>query len=223
MRRIPVIVLLFLLSLAARAENVVHYVIFFSHQGPNNEIPLSHTFAEYIEARGEGADPRNYRVTSFTISWGPSSGEVRLLRPAETGVNRSLEATLADARFLNVRVSKWGPFQITAEGFQRAYEEYASLMSHRVGYKVGDRKSRYGRRGLLGRRPGPVAYNCIRAVLRPAGDCHTGAMRGDEATAFVVSRYRARGLLVQPDVVHPWVYERLGLHRYRIVDRTPPR
>jgi hypothetical protein len=98
-----------------------YYLTVFAFQGEPNLPRSAHTFATFIRASGDGPCPENYRLEAHTISWYPAGGAIRAARLLpEPGVNLSLPATLCQARLLGARVSRWGPFQIHRELYDRA-------------------------------------------------------------------------------------------------------
>jgi hypothetical protein len=178
------------------------YVIVFAYQG---EPPLprnTHTFATFVRATGEGARPENHRVEAHTISWAPASGAVRAARLLpERGANLDLAATLRQAHRLGSRVSRWGPFQVQRELYERALGQIARLESGAVAYKVLD---------SLGR---PCsASNCIHAVSDMDADrglLVTGLASGAQASLLVVQHFRR--WMVNQHLSHEWIADRLGL------------
>lgn len=184
-----------------------YYVVVFSHQGRPNLPRSTHTFATFIKATGEGSWPEQYAIDSHTISWSPGTLAVRALRfHPEQGVNLDLDASLHWALSVHARLSRWGPFQIQKELYDRALRQIALLQSGAVQYKTID----------TGYRPAR-ALNCIHAVSDIDADeglLDTGIARGEAASALVAAHFRR--WMIEPGQVHEWVYHRLGLSRYPI-------
>jgi hypothetical protein len=162
-------------GVAAASGGDRHYAIFFAYQAPDNRIELSHTFALFVRTAGDGA---SRRITeSHTISWFPVTEIVSLARPAETGMNMSLEQTLGWAEARNLDVTVIGPYEIEADLFGRAATMAERLNRGELKYKAFDR---FGRN---------KAKNCIHAVSdidEDRGQLGTGGARGLEATEMVV-------------------------------------
>src|SRR6516164_10226383 len=72
-----------------------YYSMIFGSQSSPKLLRYTHTWATFVRVVGEGDDPRGYQVYQHTISWLPSSLDVRTwaLLP-ERGVNLDLYATL---------------------------------------------------------------------------------------------------------------------------------
>src|SRR5262249_21636430 len=141
----------------------------------------AHTFATFVKATGVGPCASQYAIEAHTISWCPASGVIRLARLCpERGVNRDLTGTLAWAPWLGAWISRWGPFQIRKELYDRAVAQECRLASGAIGYKVLD----------CGVRPG-CASNCIHAVsdIVEGPLLQTGTAYGDEAGAMVAHHF----------------------------------
>jgi hypothetical protein len=193
-----------LLALPGGAQaGELYFVIVFATQGDFLPLPrYAHTFATFVKATGEGPWPDRYAVEAHTISWCPASGDVRVARLGpERGVNLDLSATLRWARSLGAGASRWGPFQVRKELYDRARAQIARLESGAVWYKTID--------------GGPAPHqvsNCIHAVSdidADGGPLDTGLAFGDEAS-YLVARHLARWM-IDPCRTHEWVYDRLGL------------
>jgi hypothetical protein len=184
-----------------------YYVIVFALQGEPNLPRHAHTFATFVRASGEGPNPNRYALEFHTISWYPASGAVRLARVLpERGVNLSLADTLRLAGLMRARVSRWGPFQVRRELYDRAVGQISCLQSGAMQYKALD--------GL--RRGGSVS-NCIHAVsdIDPDGGLLlTGTAYGEAASRLVVRHFRR--WMVNLHLSHEWVCHRLGI-------ASPPR
>ncbi len=199
-----------LLPGAARAGEL-YFAVVFASQGELDLPRYAHTFATFIKATGEGPNADRYAVEAHTISWSPASGDVRIARFwPERGTNLDLASTLRWARSLDARVSRWGPFQVRKELYDRALVQIARLESGALGYKALD----------VGQRP-RYASNCIHAVSdvdTDGGLLDTGPHYGEEASYLVA--YHFRRWTIDPCRVHEWVYDRLGLRGLPIQPRT---
>lgn len=158
-----------------------HYVVFLAHQSSDNKIAMSHTFALFLRTRGDQANRKI--IETATINWLPASGHISVVRPAELGVNKSLNETLAWARARNLEISVIGPFEIDADFYRRAAAHVARLERGEFKYRCYDARSRM------------TAKNCIHAVADVFDEeqlLDTGASRGLEATQKVVEYFRPR-------------------------------
>jgi hypothetical protein len=177
-----------------------YYVIIFAAQADPPLPRYAHTFATFV--RAAGSSPACCAVEAHTISWLPASGEIRTFRFfPERGANLDLAGSLRFARSLGARVSRWGPFEVRPELYARAQAEIALLSTGVVEYKVLDR-------GLRPR----VATNCIHAASDidvDDGLLETGVAYGEEASYLVAWHYRR--WMIEPERVHEWVLERVGL------------
>lgn len=177
-----------------------YFVTFYAAQRSNREPQTTHSFAVFI--RATSADDGELRCESFTISWMPASGAIRLLAPPEPGKNYTLKETLAWAERLGLRTKSFGPFEITKEIHDRAVDQKTRLESGAVQYKALDRRFRPD-----------SAINCIHALsdVIPGALLNSGSAAGEAATAMIVSHYRPH--LMEPDQTHAWVLRAAGLSR----------
>ena len=227
---------------AAQAKDS-YYMLIFSQQAKGNAAPLSHTFATFVKAPGEGKQAGE-RLEVHTISWMPASLNVKLVKRSEPGVNLDLKKTLELARSRNARVSIWGPYQIDGELYDKAVERETFLKSGTVEYKAVDTRARpveEGKKGVSDRRPlrkiaaKPVklatkpingrgrseAINCIHAVSgidTSNGPLETRTAHGDEASYMVLLHLRR--WISDRDQVHAWLVGALGLDNQPIARRT---
>ncbi|MBA4017476.1 MAG: hypothetical protein C0483_09920 [Pirellula sp.] len=163
----------------SRSESVErYYAVFFAYQSSNNAIDKSHTFATFIKVPSVSTEKA---AETRTISWCSTTGIIKLTRPAERGINKSLEETLSFAERNRLDVILCGAFEIQPELYHRAEEQLERLNSGQVQYKVVDR--------LIRNR----AKNCISAVadlFEDNGRLDTGTLRGRDATLRVVEHLR---------------------------------
>ena len=99
---------------------------------------------------------------------------------------------------MGARVSRWGPYRIEKELYDRALTQEERLRSGRVLYKAVDRNYR------------PQASNCIHAVSdidTDNGLFHVGREWGDAASRDVANHLRR--WVNNPEKTYPWVSERL--------------
>lgn len=130
-----------------------YYALFFASQSEPRRARFSHTFCTFIKAEEGNADAvAEPKFESHTISWLPTSGVVRVLalRP-ERGRNFSLAETLRVVRGTGQHVWSYGPYEVSADTYNKLLRQKQKLDSGRYTYKAID-----------GRRPG--ALNCIHAV-----------------------------------------------------------
>jgi hypothetical protein len=172
----------------------------------------SHSFATFVRVARSPAHPAGCWVEAHTISWLPETLDIRLvrLRP-ETGRNFDLETTLTAVEEMGDRVSLWGPYQIRKELYDRALIQIGRLQSGAVGYKAVDALYRTSN-----------ASNCIHALSDVVDErgrlriCNQGF--GEVASYYITRRYEP--WLIDPEQVHPWVGDLLGLQRHAIIPRA---
>jgi hypothetical protein len=186
-------------------------VVFGAQRSPINRPKYTHTFATFVKATGEGPGLEAYQIESHTISWTAASFDLHMyrLRP-EPGINLDLHASLQLAHRNRDQISQWGPYQIEPELHDRALKQIARLESGAIQYKLLDGPFRPH-----------LASCCIHAVTDLDADhglLETGHARGTAASALVVRHLRR--WMLDPDVVHYWVSERLGLGAYPIRDQS---
>ena len=187
-------------SKAARADDA-YFMIVFGQQDGVDQVDVSHTFATFIKATGNGSDKTKYTVDSHTISWMPRSLHVKLLRRPEEGVNLDLKDTLRHARAIKCEVSMWGAFHIKKELYDRALQQEARLKKGDIDYKALDARFRPN-----------SATNCIHAVCdidTDKGLLETGTAHGNDASLMVL-RHLSRWI-IDYDGTHDWIGQRLDL------------
>lgn len=205
--------LLFLLCFWGTPRRVdggdVFYMMIFGSESDPKQLRLTHTFATFVRATGEGADSTNYALTSYTISWLPRALDVRVrrLRP-EPGINLDLHSTFRVVTRDGESVTMWGPYRITPEIYNRSIEVVNKLASGRELYRAYD---------------GPFndnISNCIHAAADV--DPEYGRLRypmnrvGKPASAFVAKQLLERTRYDQTAADNGWLVPRLGLDRYPI-------
>jgi hypothetical protein len=178
-----------------------YYVIVFAFEGDINLPRFAHSFATFVKATGEGPYSDSYTIEAQTLSWSPLAGEIRIARFApERGTNLDLSGTLRWAHSLGSRVTRWGPFQVQKELYDRACRQIARLESGTILYKTLDGELRPDR-----------AFNCIHALTdldTERGLLDTGADYGEDASYRVA--YHFLRWMICPWIEHEWVYARLG-------------
>ena len=202
--------MLFLVPRAASAGETYYIIVFGSQRPIYFESNHTHTFALFVRATTDEGCQRHV-VESFPISWMPQSMEVRVgrLRP-EPGWNLGIPQTLDWALKDGQRVSRWGPFQITPELYQRALHQKAHLESGAVRYKTLDT-------GF----PTRHVSNCIHAVSdleHEAPRLRIGTPTWGQAASYFVTLALGH-FIVDPHLTHEWVMDAVGLRGYPIVAR----
>jgi hypothetical protein len=197
-----------------------YYVLIFSSQSTPRLPRYTHTWATFVKACGEGPDSSKYHISEvFTISWLAADLEIRSLRlRAEPGVNLDLETTLAYV-LERERVSEWGPYQISQRLYERALGRKAELESGAVKYKAIDPNR------------GPRVHSvsdCIHGVTDIDPDYDRSYYRevrrfGEAAGHWVAYQLVTRGRFVNLGEDLDWINHQLGLYRYPIVHRPPPK
>jgi len=189
-----------------------YFVTFFSHQaGKQNPLQFSHTFATFTQVEEADQGSSGLAFKDITLSWGPASGQVRLLARPERGVNKSLGQSLSFAVNNRLNLAYWGPYEVSETFFRMAEKQRARLESGQVLYKVIDKKFRPHR-----------AVNCFHAVSdidTSRGLVRMGKQRGHGATQIVVAHLSPWFIDGHKD--HPWVIERFALRRLRAVHYRP--
>jgi hypothetical protein len=182
-----------------------HFMVVLAFQRTLNLPQYSHSFAAFVKALDQNR-LLNFGTEIHTISWMPATLDITVLTTeAEPGINLDLPATLELARRFESSIKTWGAYRIQQELYDRAVAQEARLMRGEIQYKVLD--------GDL--RP-HTASNCIHVISdldTTDGLLNTGLARGNSASQMVVDHLRR--WIVEPDRVHPWVGELLGLSGVR--------
>jgi hypothetical protein len=172
-----------------------YYMCVFAYQTEPRLPRYSHTFATFVKSDGNSFE-------AHTISWLPQSQAIRVLRRfSEPGANFGLKETLEIAAGVGARVYEWGPYEIEPELYQRALWQIDTLNSGRIMYKAVDANWR-----------GNGASNCIHAVAdidTDRGSLDVGREYGAAASALVAEHLSP--WIIQPDRLHLWVNEKLGI------------
>ena len=199
---------------AAKA-NDVYYVLVFGSQTEPKRLRDTHTWATFVHAVGEGADPNGYALEYLTISWLPRTLDIRVLRPwPEPGVNLDLYQTLDVVLSKNEKVSLWGPFQVSRHVFDDALRMKQFVESGQVKYRAWDAPYQ------------KFISDCIHAVamVDPVfGREHYPLIRiGKPASRYIGRQVMLRSEFDQEAYDHSWLIPRLGLNRYPM-QVVPPR
>jgi hypothetical protein len=202
------LVLLAVLGQRAVGQEACYMAVFSSQRPDVNRAKYTHTWATFAKARWSNG---SCQLEAFTISWFPSTGAIQPVRLLpEQGTNCDLPTTIRLVQAAAERVSVWGPYQILPELYQRALAQKQRLQSGAVRYKAVDTGW-----------PAARVSNCIHAV----SDLAQGEplLRiSSPGWGDVASYYTTLHLLpwiVQPCVVHEWVFAALGLRGYAICRR----
>ena len=119
------------------AQERYYAVLFASGNGP---VRLSHSFATFLKTEtADVAGGPGQPVESFTISWMPASGTLRILGGPVQGRNFTLQESLAWANQRGLPTRTWGPFEIAQKLYDRAAKQKRRLESGAVAYKLLDR------------------------------------------------------------------------------------
>jgi hypothetical protein len=170
------------------------YLVVYAAQEEGNHPETSHcfaTFARVEEAREAGPVVELHHINWFSLR-GHRTGATHALfeddgtptRP-EPGENRTTREALLLASRHGLRISRWGPFEIEQELYNRALRQIDLLEGRvpgrRVLYKSCDIGCREPR--------GIVALNCVHAVSdvdRESGPLRTWTKFGEQAARLVV-------------------------------------
>lgn len=198
-------------STVAAAER--YYVLIFGSQSHPKLLRYTHTWATFVRAVGEGADPNDCVLYQHTISWLPQTLVVRVWSPfPEPGINLDLYQTLDAVSAHNERVTLWGPFVITPDIYERSLRIYRILQSGVVQYRAISTSSNL------------LISDCIHAVaaVDPVfGRDHYPLIRiGNPASRFLAREITVRSVanrgIDQAAYDNSWLIPRLGLDRYPI-------
>jgi hypothetical protein len=199
-----------LLVPGAAGAGEMYFVVIFSSQRKPHEAQCTHSFATFVKATGEGPCVEAYDLEWHTISWLPADLDIHLCRllPCR-GANFDLDTTLCWALEQGQRISRWGPYQIKKELYDKALCHLHHLSCDGVRYKCIDT-------GYPTRR----ASNCIHAVSDVAGSFRLRvASPGYGEVASYLIALRLKRWIICPEQIHEWVAERLGLGCYPIICR----
>jgi hypothetical protein len=211
--------LLFFLPHAAGADDAYYVIVFGSQRPIFFEANHTHSFALFVRAASDKGGTPHVRET-LPISWMPQAMELHVCRLCpEPGFNLDIPATLDWAYSDGQRVSRWGPFAVEKELYDRAARQLAHLKSGTVRYKTVDTGFRTDR-----------VSNCIHAVsdvLRDAPRLRICAPTWGQAASYFIT-LSFGDYFVEPHVTHEWVIDAVGLRDYPMVardlgDRNPTR
>jgi hypothetical protein len=183
-----------------------YYMVVFSAQAAPVRGRNAHTFATFVRVADDAISDNGPKVERHTISWLPSTLQVRVLRRfPESGVNLGFQSTMDWARRRDARVTAWGPVQIQKELYDRALRQIDRLNSGAIAYKAIDRRYR------------GEAVNCIHAVAdidTDRGILSVGDAFGEAASSAVARHFQR--WMVQPEDSSMWLAERLGLPEHGV-------
>lgn len=206
---------------------VRYFAIIFGSESVPKRGKYSHTWYTIVKATPKDNltttyDPQGnqihyYDLLAHTISWLPSSLNIRVLkfRP-DCGVNLALHPTIRYCRGQGECIAMWGPYEVNPlvaeELYDKSVQQIARLNSGRVMYKAVD--------------PDGVTNicNCIHAVTDLDGPGRRSRYDEMQRYGFDASVYltgvMARSNRLDTSVTHQWVAEALDLNQYRIQRRT---
>lgn len=133
------VLFLFLPSAASAGED--YFMLMFGAQTVPSNPKYSHSFATFVRVCwvGDGPCPVNPTIETHTISWLPTTMNVRVCACCpECGTNFDLHTTIRWCQRNCMRVSMWGPYRICPDLFYMALKEEALLQSGQVRYKAID-------------------------------------------------------------------------------------
>jgi hypothetical protein len=196
-----------------------YFVLIFGSQSHPKVLRHTHTWATFVRAVGDGADPNGWYLEQNTISWLPASMVVRVWRPVpERGVNLDLDPTLRFILGDGQGVTLWGPFVIEPEIYARSLWVRQIAESGAAQYRA------------ISTSYDMLVSDCIHAVaaVDPLfGRDHYPLIRiGKPASRFLAREIMVRSAenrkIDQAAFDNSWLIPRLGLHRYPITV-VPPR
>lgn len=196
------------------AGETYYYAMIFGSQSRPKQLRHTHTWATFIKAESEGADPSARPLEFHTISWLPESLNVRTWSPfPERGVNLDLYQTLDFVHKDGQHVTMWGPFLIGQPIYERSLEVARILDGGAARYRAISTP-----RELL-------VSDCIHAVaaVDPVfGRNHYPLVRvGNPASRYIAREVMTRSVFDQPLYDNSWLVPRLGLDRYPIEVISP--
>jgi len=171
-----------------------YFIVFGAAQDALAWPTESHVFATFLHLHWNEDSAKPKLMKSFTMSWIPTSGDVRMFADPEPGRNMTHAETLAWATQRNAKTKLSGPFEMTAEGFERSLKQWERLNSGQVAYKMLDGQVRPDK-----------GTNCIHAIsdVVPGELLQTGLSRGFAAADMLVAHFRP--FLIEPGRTHDWV------------------
>ena len=189
-----------------------YYVMIFGSQSRPKRLRYTHTWATFIKATGEGTDSNAYALEYNTISWLPSTLELRVLRPwPEPGVNLDLYQTLQAVFAKDESVTMWGPFIVRKDLYERSLDIQRIIASGAPRYRA------ISTSGNL------LVSDCIHAVAAVDPDFgrrHYPLIRiGKPASRYLARQMMTRGPakgIEQELYDNSWLIPRLALDRYPI-------
>lgn len=209
---------------------VRYFVMIFGSESVPKRARFSHTWYTIVKATpkpnlprdhdGDGNLVKYYDLTAHTISWLPSSLNIRVLklRP-DCGHNFSLHETINYARCNGEVIGMWGPYEVNplvAEDlYARSVKQIQRLNSGAVLYKAIDPD----------RPPASLRIcDCIHAVSDMDGPGRRGQYDEFQRFGFDASGHVAAVMIranrLDSSATHEWIAEGLDLNRYRICRQT---
>ena len=125
------------LGAATAVADEYYFAMIFGSESQPKRLRYTHTWATLVRAVGEGPDLNSYALELNTISWLPTTLEVRVLRPwPEPGINLDLYQTLKVVGDNRESVTMWGPFMVEPEIYQRSLMVRQVLESGAARYRA---------------------------------------------------------------------------------------
>ncbi len=189
-----------------------YYFTLFAGQSVPFRPRTAHTWATWTKVTPTAG---GLLVEPVTISWLPESGPVHPFWPHSVpGKNWNLEETLAIMAAKNSQVSRWGPYEVSAERYEAARRQAAFLGSGAARYRAVDSFNTDKR-----------VVNCVHAVTHAspvlAKRIQPVLRVGEPGTSRLAVLYlRARAFTGYPQR-HDWVIEVSGATGYAITAREP--
>lgn len=197
---------------AAPAER--YYMVLFGTQSVPFDVRHTHTFATFVRTE---VLPVGERVAAVdTVSWMPATLYIRPFAVfPERGVNLSLSQTFDWIATFNGRVSKFGPYEIDADRYQRFIARKMDLESGTFQYRaVGAirRDDKISNCGQSFARSSPIVG---RRYLQPTPS------PGENGTSSLARRYLRVGALMGDGVTHDWLIPVINADVYPSTTRRP--
>lgn len=190
-----------------------YYFTLFGGQSVPFKPRTAHTWATFAKATptADGA----VAVEVFTISWLPVSGEVHpwRLRPTE-GKNFTLQETFDLGAPLNTQVSRWGPYEIDTDRYERAAAQARLLESGAVQFRTLDNLG-FNHSVLHCVHAVTYADPVLRRRIQPV------LQVGEPGTSRLAAKYLRTGAFIGGAVTHEWLVPFIGADTYPVIRREP--
>lgn len=196
----------------APAPSTRYYITLFAGQSVPFRARTAHTWATF--AKVTTGPNGTATVEPVTISWLPETIRVRPSWPVpEVGKNFSHAETLAIMSRYNSQISRWGPYEISANRYELAVAQASFLESGQVRFRVFDN---------LGFRR--TISHCVHAVTHAESTMQHRVQPvlrvGEPGTSHLALEYQRKGVFIgaQP---HNELVPVMEADQYPVIQRQP--